>query len=544
MGFLNASWDARYIDVRRYTRERAASWFGDRGASASERTLATLTTLVVATGLFLRIRGYLFQVPAFWLDECGWAMMLVEGPLRDFAIRPLGFTLVSQAVGHVFGLTEPALRALPWLSGMATTLLAVPLSRRLFRAPAARLLFVFVLALHPCAIDFSKEFKPYSTSLLLHLTLLLLTLLYLETKRARHLSLLLAFAAGGGLFAQDLLFAYPGVFVVAGLTALRQTRRQLVAVLATAVAIVLVIATQYLLLWRYVTRDDVATFAEKYSTFYTPGGSETFARWAFRQALDMASFPGFRRTLWSPGPVGKDALALLAGVDQWVWMGLHVAGLVVLVRRKRVEGLLLLLPLCTLWAFNLLRIWPIGVFRSNIFLLVYMAGIACTALEHVAVRRPRFLDALPALLLVFLPLALLDRNWSARKQALTYSSDFPDALKQLLKLKRANGTERETLLLDRRSCDPFRFYSEFHPRVSRRLRGALETEFDARCIDKDEAFRQELDANTPARPQQVWAILHSDRAVHEAIRSRALGSGRMRLHAQIGTHIIVAFSQK
>jgi hypothetical protein len=45
---------------------------------------------------------------------------------------------------------------------LSALFLAVPLARRLFESTAARLLFITILALHPKAIDFAKEFKPYS----------------------------------------------------------------------------------------------------------------------------------------------------------------------------------------------------------------------------------------------------------------------------------------------------------------------------------------------------------------------------------------------
>lgn len=51
-----------------------------------------------------------------------------------------------------FANTETVLRALPWVAGIATTLAAPWLARRLYRTPAARLLFVAVIALSPFAI--------------------------------------------------------------------------------------------------------------------------------------------------------------------------------------------------------------------------------------------------------------------------------------------------------------------------------------------------------------------------------------------------------
>lgn len=521
------------------------SWvwpFWNSTAPRAQKLLGIAVLLIVATGLFLRVRGYLFQASAFWLDECGWAMLLVEQPLSELSIRPMGFIITSQIMARLFGLTEVTLRALPWLAGMATTVLAVPLARELFRSFAARILFVFIIALHPCAIDFSKEFKPYSVSLCLHMSLLLLTLLYLRTGRGKHLAWTLATAAIGCLFAQDLIFAFPAVFVLTGWAAFRANRTHLYAVVGVASLILLLLVGQYLLMWRHVSSGEVDNWATKYSVFYSRESRESFGAWALDHYLNMTGFPGFRRALWNPGPVSRETLTSLALVDRAVWACLHFVGLFVLLRQRRREAVLLLVPLATLWLFNLLRLWPIGVFRANLFVVGYMAAIASMALDGGKRLVPRVLDALPAVLLVFLPVALLDRTWSARKQALTYASEFPAALDELLRLKRADGNPRETLLLDRRSCDPFRYYTEFHPQVSARVGKALKAEFDVRCIDKDAPFRTETDAATPPAPAELWEILHGGHALHDAIRHHRIAAGRMRHDVRLGAHDVVAFS--
>ena len=76
---------------------------------------------------------------------------------------------------------------MPWLASVGALGMAPFLARRFFRAHAARLLFVAVIALHPCATDLAKEFKPYSVSMALHMGLMLLTLRYLESKKASDL---------------------------------------------------------------------------------------------------------------------------------------------------------------------------------------------------------------------------------------------------------------------------------------------------------------------------------------------------------------------
>ncbi|HEV8547516.1 MAG TPA: hypothetical protein VGQ57_00790, partial [Polyangiaceae bacterium] len=130
----------------------------------SQRIVLWVTVAVVALGVFVRARGYLFDTHALWLDEAGWALMLMRLPLVELLIRPPGFMAFSKGLAHLFGPTEAVLRFLPWLAGTATVVVTVPLSRRLFGSLAARLLFVAVIALHPAAVDLAREYKPYALS--------------------------------------------------------------------------------------------------------------------------------------------------------------------------------------------------------------------------------------------------------------------------------------------------------------------------------------------------------------------------------------------
>jgi len=504
-----------------------------------------VTAAIVALGLFLRIRGYLFNASAFWMDECGWAMATLEEPLRELSIRPIGFMVVSRVLATVLAPTEAVLRAMPWIAGVISPLIAVPLARRLFETPAPRLLFVAIIAINPCAIDLSKEYKPYSVGLCLHLALLLLALVYLETRRAKTLGLLLGLAVVGGLFAQDLVFAYPGTFLVLGAAALGGRREHLWAVAGAAGFILLLLVGQYLYLWRHITASDTQTFTTKYNVFYSRGHGQSRFSWSLMQHFDMAALPGFRRTFWHSARLGFDGTAALQSIDRDVWGVLHVIGLVVLVLlRPGRRALLLVLPLGVLWLFNRFRIWPVGAFRTNLFVLGYVSAIACAALDVAAKKAPQLLDAAPALLLVIVPPVLLDRGWSSRKQAFTVESNFPQALTRLLQLKRdADPRRRAMLLVDRRSCEPYRYYTSFHPDMAD-LKKKLARHFKMVCVETDAELEPAILASIPTAPRAVWVVLHNDAGVRPWVRAHRQWEGA-EMTAQVtgGSHAIVAFSR-
>jgi hypothetical protein len=529
---------------RPLTPRLALEWLAGRsGAPVGERVAAILTTFIVGLGLFLRARGYLWQVPAFWLDECSWAMLLVEQPLLELALRPIGFMVVSRWLAQAFSLSEPVLRGMPWVAGLATVLIAPPLARRLFTSAAARLLFVFVIALHPCGIDFSKEYKPYSISLALHGGLMLAALSYFESGRAKHLTWLLGVAVVGGLFAQDLVFAYPGVYLLAGYRAWRARREHLKPIVASAGVILLLLVLQYLFIWRNFSSAETTVWGDKYNVFYTGHGKQRFVAWWLERVGDLAAFPGYRRRFWQPWFVPLETLEQQwIPFDRAVWLGLFIAGLVVLAFWRRGRALLLLLPLVTLCAFNALNFWPLGVFRTNIFAVVYVTAIACMSLELPERAVSRAWEALPALVLVLAPVAILDRGWSDHKQALTYSSDFPNAIRTLLDVKLgADQKSRDPLILDRRSCDPFRFYTQFHPSATKRFRRTIRRHFDVKCVADDSRYRQALVGSIPREPNRAWTILHLARPVTRMVRKRQLGEAQVTYKERIGMHTLMGF---
>ncbi|HTQ08241.1 MAG TPA: glycosyltransferase family 39 protein [Polyangiaceae bacterium] len=514
---------------------------GERGAPLGERVVRLVTAALVVSGFLLRARGYLWHASAFWLDECTWAMFTVEQPLADLAIRPIGFMWVSRFLATTIALTEPVLRFVPWVAGLTTVAISPALARRLYVNSGARLLFVAIMALHPAAIDFSKEYKPYSCSLLLHLALVLLTLRYVDTRRPRDLAFLLVAATLGGLFAQDLIFAYPGVFLVAGYTALRERRRQLLPIVGVAGLIILLVLAQYYLSWNKTAASDRDVWAAKYNVFYN--GRHSYAAWLFERHLGMATFPAFREKFWLVPWLDARTLDLLRSLDDAVWLCLHVLGIVVLLLWRRQRAVLLLLPLTVVWSFNFLRLWPIGAFRTNLFVVGYVSAIACMALDLPKSAFAKLGDLVPALVLVIAPFVVLDPTWSARKEALTHPSEFPRLLKTLIRAKLAtDGPAREPLVLDRRSCDPFRYYTQFHPRVSKQLKRAFDRSFETTCVKEEARYRRALLRVMPQAPRHAWTILHNWRAVEAMIHRHQLGPLEVAHDERIGPHAIMALA--
>jgi hypothetical protein len=512
------------------------------GSSRVERLVSLLMLGCIAAGLWFRAQAFVFDVPAFWLDECLWAMNLTERPLVQNLIRPPGFIVISKALAVTLSPTETVLRALPWTAGVIATVTSPLIARRLYTSLASRLFFVAVLALNPCAIDFSSEFKPYSLGLLIHLALIALTLRYVETLAKRDLGFVLGLCLVGCLFAQDLLFAFPGVFLVIAWEAYRNRRGHLVWIAAGALGIIFLLLGQYFLLWRHMPKDGSEYWGNKYNVFYTGKQGGSYLEWSLERYRDMTGFPGIRRNFWQEGGVTFEVRQKVRDVDRVIWLSMHLMGLMVLGWQRRWrKALLIVLPLAVLWTFNALGLWPMGAFRTNIFALSYTTAIAATAFDVPGGERTRWLAPIPMLLVVIAPFFVFEHVWHARKQAFTYDSRFPKLLERLVQVRQSH--DKAPLILDRRSCPPFRFYTRFHPATVAAYSTPLAASYDAHCLTDDAQIPEALLARATTR-QAVWIVLHTGHDVDRMMRQRRLPELYRISRFEVGPHTVMSFRRR
>jgi hypothetical protein len=510
------------------------------GQTTPERLVSVLTIACVLAGVLFRTRGFLFSPSAFWLDESMWAVNIMTRPLTENWVRPVGFITISKLLAVAFSPSETVLRALPWLAGVVATVGSPYLARLLYTAPAARLLFVAILTLNPCAIDFSKEFKPYSLGLTLHLALLALVLRYVAVRTPKALAAALCTAGFGILFTQDLVFAYPGVFLVLGWETFKHDRRHLLAVVGCAALIVVALLVQYFLIWRRISAGETDTWASKYNVFWVAGGQESYVAWAFTRYTDMLALPGYRHTTWTVDWMTFEEREQLRDADQMLWVLVHALGLGVLLAYRRVRlALLTVLPLVMVFLFNRLGVWPLGAFRTNVFTLAYSTAVAAMAADLPAVRA-RFSSVVPTLLLVLLPMGLFERTWHEKKLAFTYESRFPDVLKELI-ARRPVSEEKEVLIFDRRSCHSYRYYSQFDAVGSRLYGPPLAERYEVSCVGNDDRQIANLVRENLTMTHSVWLVIHSGKPVDPNIRKGRIRDTRLVSRFDIGGHRVMAF---
>jgi hypothetical protein len=514
----------RVLAFKELTSEKLRSYALE--GTFAERAARLATVLIVALGIWLRLRGFLFSTQSLWLDESDWAIRLIDKPLSEHLIRPIGFMALSKALAWLFSPSETVLRFMPWTAGIATVLMAPALAGKLFRSTSAQLLFVSILALDPAAIDLSKEFKPYSVALTLHVAMVLLAIRYCRSGTTRDLVRVLVTLAFSVLFAQDAIFAYPGLFLVIGVEALRGRRfKHLAAATGTALATASVVACLYFFIWSNLNQSKQESYwGKKYDVFHVPNKSgPTKVEWSFSHYGALVEATGSRRELWTTRRVSPHTLAELVSLDEVVWLVLHIAGLVVIVRARRGrDALLLVAPLGVMALFNWLGFWPQGPFRSNLFSLVYAAGVASCAFDSET-KRTRLVDLVPAAVLVLLPLFAFEKTWHRQKEmrSMAFPSAFSDALKALVQQQgRHTSHHREPLVIDTYGCQPFRYYTKYHP-LSQTLGKEVLSRFVLKCSGGKDRAQSVLAATRRAlrKDDRVWILASHDDVIEAMDRS-------------------------
>jgi len=517
-----------------------------RDSRSTDLAYYSVVALLFALGVFFRSHRYWFDPIGLWGDEASWARRLFKHSLTNFEFRPLGYMDVTQAIVHVYS-DERTIRSLSYAAGLISLGVAFDIGRLLFRSRTARLLCLAVVAFHPLLIDMAREFKPYSVEFCVHLSLIWLFLRWRANGTRGRLYALLICSVLSFLFAYNIVFLFPAIFGLLGLTLLRdRAYRSLLLTTLAACAALAVIASVYFGVLRHMgsTGDSEKFWGGKYDVFYIPHdvaperAPQSHVSWLAHKYLDLTEFPDVQRNKWEfPESVSPALVRALTAFDSFAWLGLHAAGLLaVFLPRRRPALVLLSVPLLVILAFNWFGVWPFGVFRSNTFLLAYYILIPMLGLDVLLVRAGKFgIFAAGAVCLLFLvPNLTVGFDAHGRKQFFTGQSEMPTVLRRLRDLREhgpaAARAEKTHVLMDWYSCSPFEFYVGYNDSTRREFGSYLVDNFDFDCTRSPrgtQAFMRKLRGksffvvvtdyrSTPA----IRAIMHEEATVLDEERVR------------------------
>lgn len=332
-------------------------------------TVAALAIIALGTGLRL-LAGW--RQPGLWYDEILWFDRFLDGFTRG--IRAPGYTFFHY---HYFlslnGLQEYKIRVVSILSGLAVVPLFALLTHRLFKNIKLTVFGTLLISVNIAAISFTHEFKPYSMELFLH-TAWLLCIVAFRNKRISVLTSSLVLIAGLTLsYGLIPLIAFQVVY-----TGYLWLRRQITTLdLLVCVALCGGYLVYFLDLYPKMRGTSTKQWGKKYGVFFDHrihgDGAWAYLTWFFAKVSTYVSYP---LNLFRELPFSDRAAGFRKGYGylEMAWVGvLFSVAIVAKVVKTRFDDERLI-PVYLLAGYTLagvLRIYPLGFFRANLFILLY-----------------------------------------------------------------------------------------------------------------------------------------------------------------------------
>ncbi|WP_187261824.1 glycosyltransferase family 39 protein [Pontibacter beigongshangensis] len=384
--------------------------------SGRQKLLLWLTLLIIAAGVFLRLYHFIDN-RSLWRDELYLAVSLIRMDFWELATQPLayeqkapvGYLWAVKLLVVLFGKGEMALRLFSLLTGIATILLFVPVTR-FFLKPWAALLALAMLAIGTPAVYHAVEAKQYGTELFASVLALYLFIRF--HRQTDFVSLLQWGLAGATL----LWFSYSAIFVLAGIASavclhllLQKEWHKMFRYASSFTLWLISFAAVYVLyLGRYQDSAWLTVFFKQFYDAYMPlpPASATDFQWFLHKAGSLLTHP-LGQTVTLPGP-----FSLLTGPLRLVPLITLVAGVVLLLRKNSLPCTVLAFPVLLTLIASGLKLYPFHE-RFVLFLApMLLLFIAYGAQAISALLADRAAVKLPLILLLMAPPA-----WNAARQA-------------------------------------------------------------------------------------------------------------------------------
>lgn len=389
-------------------------------ASRQNSLIWSLVWVVMGVGLFLRIFHY-FDNRSLWVDEIYLITSILKmgfveltTPALDYQQKaPIGFLWLVKASVLLFGNGEMALRLVPFLAGIASLFVFLPVAR-FFLKPLGVLVAMGVLAMAPPLVYHTVEVKQYGMEMLA--TVLSLYLYTRYHKRFDWPSLLM-WGVWGALL---LWFSYSAIFILAGIAIgvglyfliRRDWNSLLRSILPFSLWCISFVVNYFLFTHKHAEQEWLVAWfrvREGFSPvpFYTPAG----AKWLFQSLYRTLEYP--LGVMWNAdifNAIGFAPLRVMLKMPLFMF-GFWALGLLFFFRKNLKVFLILLFPLLLTLVATLLEFYPyferLLVFLAPIPILLIAKG--CERFTSYFPSRAKWRYIFPFIVL-FWPL------WSSAQQ--------------------------------------------------------------------------------------------------------------------------------
>jgi uncharacterized membrane protein len=327
------------------------------------------TILIGITLLGAILRAYHLGYKPLWFDEAV-IFWLSQEPLSQvlgqssqaFSNPPIFLILITQ-ISHI-GNSEEILRGIPWLAGVLTIPAMYMLARQ-YLSRGGALMAALIIAIAPTQIKYAQQLREYSLSVLLAILMLFCFGFFLKKSSWRRASLLAGVMAIS-IFTQYglalLILALNGVMLI-HLFRNRDGRKDLLFKWIAIQSVVLVAAFVVIRLSLQAQWEGYRSFTHLNAGYWDKDTLFSALRFAYKGSRDLIKFayPGY-------------VFTLLLYVGAVVLIYLHWRSTIIY---------MISLPFVVVIGAALLRFYPFGGMRQDIFLTPLIYLVAALSLDYL-----------------------------------------------------------------------------------------------------------------------------------------------------------------
>jgi len=433
---------------------------------------------VILAGVWIRVVIGLNR-PGLWADEVDWFTRFSTTQELELSIRAPGYLLLHQVLFQdVFStVTELRIRIVSVISGVLFLPLFTLVVYRLFRSAWLTLIGALLSSFNVALASFTHEFKPYMVDLFLHTAWFYAAILVEDKRRAAYV--------GTSVLIVACLFSYSAVpllgFQFVYLVYLHGTRKIGRVPFVASGAMVLVALGAFLLAYaaKFAESSPPGYWAHKYGVFYSGQyDAMSVGRWMLEKISTYLTYP---LNVFSEPAAEEYVRGYPSGFGfiEHAGLGMLACSLALAFWLRHRWDDPRLIPIYLLGGYTVagaMRIWPLGYFRTNVFLFLYAALALLGCLDSTT----RFVR-LGAVILVLTPFAIFTlRNPIGEKINHLHT---PHYLKTVCE---SESRTRIPLAADRNAAASARFYLRRDAAIRRECgrRVALRSFRDLRALSK------------------------------------------------------------
>ena len=411
---------------------------------------------IISYGVYLRTSNYFHPSPSLWLDESWRILDLLEAKnvfLQALKgsnnIDPFLYNLCIYFLSKIYN-TESVLRLTSLIPSILSTFVFYLISIRIFKNKIIIIWSVFLVSLHPVLIDYAKELKPYSWTLLIHLCLLYLLLKIYKSEFTIKIYFLPIGLIILFLLSTNIVFMFPSIYLLFLIISIKKQNKVETIKLFLSAIIILGILILYSFM-SDINYEGLVRDSEWKNYFNLNASMLMYVRWNLSHLFQLID--GF---IISSDPFNMRKTVYI------IFIIMYFISLISFIKNRKYEYLIILfVPLLIMSVFNRWGMWPWGYIRSNIFMFGYIVFPVLFAVDKIISNLNIELKYSVFGFIIFILIAQYPYETERFKRKNVGIQEIKLSLNYLYeKLKNKKEKEPQYLLMKQKSRYAFSYYSK------------------------------------------------------------------------------------